>query len=404
VVRPLRPSLVLIGIEDGEGPGTSELLRRVLADHRPAFAISEGGRTRVWAGVASEEEGRQVAKRLGASGTPLVRDFAAGDRASQVTAEDLLVRLAEVEVSGVEVDSVPMVRSLDVPAAVLLGLRSRYGHTALAVDADGRVRGIQHLVRWVSPQGRSHLLPSLSLAGALARAGSRQVLWSDGRLQVQGGRSIPPMPRATPSRWDAADAGRDGRGSLERAISSWRFLQNLYDAAEGVPAHARNDVQRRAAVLSETFRGAGEWPATPLGPGVSHAAVVGQGLENWLDGTGIARAPVRQDVLATFALAFLGAFLALGFSGIFRSVLGGAVYVGIAVLAVTAWLVWVRHVFIADSRWVAAGGPLVAFGLAWLLTTRYALRTERQMREFVYGALGRYVSPDIADQVFRNVA
>ena len=65
---------------------------------------------------------------------------------------------------------------------------------------------------------------------------------------------------------------------------------------------------------------------------------------------------------------------------------------------------WVRHVFIADSRWVAAGGPLVAFGLAWLLTTRYALRTERQMRDFVYGALGRYVSADIADQVFRNVA
>jgi len=54
--------------------------------------------------------------------------------------------------------------------------------------------------------------------------------------------------------------------------------------------------------------------------------------------------------------------------------------------------------------WLAAGGPLVAFGLAWLITGRYALRTERQMRDFVYGALGRYVSPDIADQVFRNVA
>ena len=46
----------------------------------------------------------------------------------------------------------------------------------------------------------------------------------------------------------------------------------------------------------------------------------------------------------------------------------------------------------------------MAFGLAWLITGRYALRTERQMRDFVYGALGRYVSPDIADQVFRNVA
>jgi adenylate cyclase len=213
----------------------------------------------------------------------------------------------------------------------------------------------RHLVRWVSPVGRSRA-PLAFFAGALARAGSRQVIWSDGRLEVVGGRSIPADPTGYALlRWDAPEAGRDGRGSLERAISSWRFLQNLYDAAEGVPAHARNDVQGRAVVLSETFRGAGEWPSTPLGPGVSHAAVVGQGLENWLDGSGIARVPVRRDVLATFTLAFLGAFLALGFSGIFRSVLGGVVYIGIAVLAVTAWLVWVRHVFIADSRWVAGG-------------------------------------------------
>ncbi len=59
---------------------------------------------------------------------------------------------------------------------------------------------------------------------------------------------------------------------------------------------------------------------------------------------------------------------------------------------------------VVDGVWLAAGGPLVAFALAWLITGRYALRTEREMRDFVYGALGRYVSPDIADQVFRNVA
>src|SRR4030095_8644042 len=109
----------------------------------------------------------------------------------QVTPEDLLVRVASVEVQGVDVEAVPLARSLDVPASVLVGAGSRYGHTALAVDPDGKVRGIQHLVRWVSPQGRAYLLPSLALAGALARASSRQLLWSDGRLAVVGGRSIP---------------------------------------------------------------------------------------------------------------------------------------------------------------------------------------------------------------------
>jgi adenylate cyclase len=405
VVHPLRTSLVLVGAEEGDGPAVTEALRRVLASHAPAFAVPEGTRTRIWAGVSSEEEGRQLARRLGVPGTPLVRDYAAADRAFQVTAEDLLVRLAEVEVQGIDFESVPLARSLDVPASVLIGPRSRYGHTALAVDPDGKVRGVQNLIRWVSSQGRVHLLPSLALAGALARANSRQLVWAGGRLAVVGGSSIPADRTGYAIlRWDAAEAGRDGRGSLQRAISSWRFLQNHYDTLEGVPPHARNDVQRRAVVLAETFRGAGSWPATPLGDVVSHAAVVGQALENWIDGTGITRAPVRSDVLATFALAFLGGFVALSFSGLFRSFIGALLYVLAAVAVVALFLLWVRRLLVLDGVLLAAGGPLVAFGLAWLLTGRYALRTERQMRDFVYGALGRYVSPDIADQVFRNVA
>jgi adenylate cyclase len=405
VVRPLRPSLLLVGVEDADGAGVLELLRRVLASHAPAYAVPDGSRVRVWAGVGSEEEGRQLARRLGVAGTPLIRDYGAADRAFQVTAEDLLVRVAEVNVEGLDLDALPLARSLDVPASVLVGSRSRYGHTALAVDPDGRVRGIQHLIRWVSPQGRVHVLPSLALAGALARANSRKVVWSGGWLTIAGGNSIPADQSGYALiRWDAAEGGRDGRGSLERAISAWRFLQNFHDAQEGVPAHSRNDLQKRAVVLAQTFRGAGSWPATPLGDGVSHAAVVGQALENWLDGVGIRRAPVRSDVLATFALAFAGGFVALGFSGLFRSFIGALLYVLAAVAVVAAWLFFVRRLFVVDGVWLAAGGPLVAFALAWLITGRYALRTEREMRDFVYGALGRYVSADIADQVFRNVA
>src|SRR5262249_52400508 len=165
---------------------------------------------------------------------------------------------------------------------------------------DGKVRGIQHLVRWVSPQGRVHVLPSLALAGALARADSRQGAWGNGRPVGGGGEGIPSGSTGDALiPWGAAEGGRDGRGSLERAISAWRFLQNHYDAQEGVPAHARNDVARRAVVLAETFRTSGSWPATPLGDGVSHAAVVGQALENWIDGAGVLRAPLRGGVLAT---------------------------------------------------------------------------------------------------------
>ena len=138
-------------------------------------------------------------------------------------------------------NTIPLVRSLDVPAAVLLGLRSRYGHTALALDSDGRVRGIQHLVRWVSPQGRCHVLPAFPRRWRWRGRGAGRSSGPTAGLEVVGGRSIPADPTGYALlRWDAPEAGRDGRGSLERAISSWRFLQNLYDAAEGVPAHARN--------------------------------------------------------------------------------------------------------------------------------------------------------------------
>ncbi|HSP19835.1 MAG TPA: CHASE2 domain-containing protein, partial [Myxococcaceae bacterium] len=405
VVRPLRPSLVLVGVEDIDGPGVLEVLRRVLASHAPAFAVPDGGRVRIWAGVGSEEEGRQLARRLGLPGAPLVRDYGGADRPFQVTPEEFLVRVAEVNVRGLDLEELPLARSLDVPTSALLGPRSRYGHTALAVDPDGKVRGVQHLVRWVSPEGRVHVLPSLALAGALARANSRQLVWSADRLAIVGGSSIPADRTGYALiRWDAAEGGRNGRGSLERAISAWRFVQNFYDSQEGVPAHGRNDVQKRAVVLAETFRGAGEWPATPLGDAVTRAAVVGQSLENWLDGVGISRAPVRSDVLATFALAFAGGFVALGLSGLFRSAIGALIYVLAAVAVMAGWLFFVRRLMMVDGVWLAAGGPLVAFALAWLITGRYALRTEREMREFVYGALGHYVSPNIADQVFRNVA
>src|SRR5262249_39920329 len=43
VIRPLRPSLLLVGSEESDGPAVTELLRRVLASHAPAFATQEGG-------------------------------------------------------------------------------------------------------------------------------------------------------------------------------------------------------------------------------------------------------------------------------------------------------------------------------------------------------------------------
>ncbi|HMK73319.1 MAG TPA: adenylate/guanylate cyclase domain-containing protein, partial [Myxococcaceae bacterium] len=404
VVHPLRPSVLLAGMA-GSSQEVEEWVRRVLADRRPAYAVPDGPRTRIWAGVASEEEGRALARRWGLTGTPEIRDLAAQDRTWEVTSSDLLVSLAEVEVQGLDPGRLPVVRSLEPPPVALLAAGSRFGHTAFATDADGVVRGIYHLVRYVSPRGRVHLLPSLPLAAALGELGApRRLTYAGGRLELAPGRSVPLEADGYAAlRFDAAEPGRSGRGSLARAVSAWRLVQNLSDGDVGLPVHYRNDLERRVAILADTAPGRASWAPTPLGPGVAGAAVTGQSIVSLLAGAGLSRAPVRTDVLATFALAFLGAFLALTFSQVVRSTLGALVYVGSAALAIAAYLVWARHVFLAEGQVVSAGGPLIAFALTFLFTTTYALRTEQKMRDFVYGTLGRYVSPETAEQVFRNV-
>ena len=161
-----------------------------------------------------------------------------------------------------------------------------------------------------------------------------------------------------PLRFDAAEPGRSGRGSLARAVSAWRLVQNLSDGDAAVPLHYRNDFEHRVALLADTAPASAAMANTPLGPGVTAAAVTGQSIASLLAGTGLVRAPVRLDVLATFAMAFLGAFLALSFSQLVRSALGALLYLGSAVLGMAAYLVWARHALLAEGRLVACGGPL----------------------------------------------
>ncbi len=404
VVHPLRPSVLSVATLT-DATAVQEWVRRILVERRSAYAILDGQVTRVWAGVASEEEGKALARRLGLTGTPEVRDLQAQDRTWEVTATDLLVSLAEVHVPGLDTRRLPAVRSLEAPPVALLAPGVVFGHTALATDVDGKVRGVYHLVRYISPRGQVHVLPSLPLAAALGALGApRRLSYADGRLQLLAGHAVPLEPDGyAPLRFDAAEPGRSGRGSLARAVSAWRVVQNLSDGDAAVPLHYRNDFEHRVALLADTAPASAAMANTPLGPGVTAAAVTGQSIASLLAGTGLVRAPVRLDVLATFAMAFLGAFLALSFSQLVRSALGALLYLGSAVLGMAAYLVWARHALLAEGVLVACGGPLVAFALTFLLTTGYALRTEQKMRDFVYGTLGRLVSPETAAEVFRNV-
>nr|WP_228530555.1 MULTISPECIES: adenylate/guanylate cyclase domain-containing protein [Myxococcaceae] len=384
--------------------GARPQVQAVLANQRPAYVLPAGDGVEVWAGVANADEGVAFAGLLELKGPPLVRERRAADDAHRVTPVDLLVSMAEVQVEGLDPEQLPEARQLAHPVAPLLGEKSEYGSVTVIPDPDGVVRGIPHLVRYVPRQGESHLLPSMPLAAAMKLAGTRRLRYADGQLHI-GDRFHVPMDATGYSlvRWDAPEVGRGSRGSLKRAIPAWNVLTNLFDVISGVPPRNAQDLSGRVVVLTNTSSYATDFKPTPIGQVTPGGSILGQSLANILLGEGIRRETPQHDLWLTFGMAFLGAFLALTFSQRFRSAAGAGVYFLSLVAGAAGYVFFAWYVFIHQQRWLAVAGPLLAMAATFLSTTIYAFRTERQIRDFVNSALGRYVSPEVAKLVTRDL-
>lgn len=415
-LHPLRPYLARVGVPTSQPQGL-ELLATTLAQRRPAYAIPRGaarsprggassaGPLEIWTGALTLEEAKALARKASPKQPPEVREFTAQDRGFQVDAVALAVMLAEVTVDGLDPELLPVVRWLKPPAAPLLGQALSLGFRGVFPDADGVVRGIQELIAYVGPNGERHLLPSAPLAAMMRVVGARSLRYDGVFLILNGGLRLP-MDDSGFSLlvWDAAEAGSDGRGTLSRAIPAWELLRNVLDADSQLPPHYPGGVGRRAVVLTDTTDAAATLTRTPIGPAVAQGAVLGQSLGNWMDSEGIVRAAARTDAALTFGMAFVGALLALTLSRLVRSFLGAAVYLGGYAAAAVGYTVLAQRLFVSRHLWYAVAAPLVALTATFVATTLYAVRTRRQMREFVEGTLGRYVSPEITRQVFRNVS
>lgn len=375
----------------------------VLSVQRPAFVVPEDGSLAVWAGVADEAEGRQLCEQLGVTGPVVVRERLAAEESFRLSPLDLFLSLAEVKVEGLDPAKLFQVRQVQHPVAPLLGASSVYGAVSVPPDPDGVVRGIPHLVHYAPGGGVSRILPSMPLAAAMRMAGTRELRWADGKLHI-GDKYVLPMDETGYSllRWDTADVGRSGRGSVERAIPAWNVLLNLLDVLADRPARSDHDLDGRAVILTNTSSMAADSRPSSIGRAAG-GVFLAQALVNILRSEGITRVEPQVDLWLTLAMAFLGAFVALTFSGAFRSVLGAGVYFLSAGLLGVAYLWFARHLFVERQLWVAVAGPLGAMGLTFFTTTIYAFRTERQIRDFVHRALGRYVSPEVARLVTKDL-
>ncbi|RKH13236.1 adenylate/guanylate cyclase domain-containing protein [Corallococcus sp. CA053C] len=391
----------------GSYPGPTEARVRaqsVLALQRPAFLIPAGKGLEVWAGVADEGEGRSLGEQLGTLAAS-IQERRAADDAFRVAPVDLFLSLASVQVAGLDPEKLLEVRQLQHPVTPLLGASSGYGATTLPADPDGVVRGVPHLIAYSPHGGERHVLPSLPLAAAMRLAGTQKLRYADGRLHIGDKYSVP-MDASGYSllRWEAPSATRGARGPLARSIRAWNVLLNLFDTQTERPARFDHDLDGRAVILTNTSSYAPERRVTPIGPGIANGAILGQALANILASDGITRVAPRVDMLATMGLAFIGAFLALSFSWLLRSVSGAVLFVGVVLAAGAGYVAAAGWFFVNERQWVAVAGPLWSMGLAFLFTTIYAFRTEQDVRDFVHSALGRYVSPEVARLVARDVS
>ena len=396
-VPQTRPYLALLE-HRGSATEARESVRRVLAERRPAYLIQDGPRVAVWAGVAGEEEGRSLIRSWDSRDpkAPLtVRELLQADRASEVSPVDLLVGLAGVEVEGLDPSRVPRARSVEHPFAPLIGGRSGFGSGALLPDPDGVVRGVPHLFNHAPREGQVKLLPSAVLEAAMQLAGTRKLRHAGGRLFVGDRWSIPVDEGGHGLlRWEAEEAAKDARGSLKRVVSAWRLLVNLEDARRGSPPHYRNDLEGRVVILEDATSYSTDRVSTPIGEGVPGGSVLAQAMVNLLKSDGVERVDPKWDAVAAFALAFLGAFLALTFATSLRTPGGLLAYLGAVAAVASVYLYVAYQSFVEDRLWLAVAGPLSAMALTTFFSMSYALRMDRKFREFLHAALGRNLSQE----------
>jgi adenylate cyclase len=180
---------------------------------------------------------------------------------------------------------------------------------------------------------------------------------------------------------------RDSGPVPRRYVSLADVLEPAFDAAA---------VQGRIVLIGTTVEGLKDQHATPLSPHVPGVEIHAQILEQILGGSYLDR-PYYADVLELVALATFGLVL-MGFLYRRSAIAGTVVLAGaIAVTVGASWWAFADKGYLFDP--IYPGLATVAmFGSGTLVNY---LRVEREKRN-VRIAMGRYLSPVLADRVSQN--
>lgn len=277
----------------------------------------------------------------------------------------------------------------------------RVGFSDVVVDTNGIVRrGLLFL------DDRNTVSYSFALRLALAYLAEEGIHPQPGETDAShirlGEVTIPPLERNDGPYFAADTAGyqflldySDGKHGFP-VVSLSRLL------AGDFPGHFFRD---KVVILGVSAQSVKDIFFTPYNSGVGldegtsgiqvHALITSQLLRAGLDG---ARPPLSVPEVwqMLWALLWIVAGVAIGLSQLSFNRMFVIMLAGIAIIVVAGYLAFTR------GWWLAVMPP----GLGWLaatgIMTAYLSRYERQQRGLLMNLFARHVSPDVADEIWRN--
>ncbi|MFT3708389.1 MAG: adenylate/guanylate cyclase domain-containing protein [Archangium sp.] len=397
--RPLTPVLLKVAEVDSEEKALP-VLRQVLLQRTSAYLLSDGGKFTVWAGSTNDLRTQKLASSLELRGNPVTRTLTAADDAAEITSEQLLLKLTQTKVSGLEPEMLPRAGAIDAPVPPLLGKEFSIASLKLVPDPDGVVRSVPLFVNGGSREGLDGIFAGIALHTRPGGIGTPKV--ENGLLHNGEQPALPIDPHGFLTlRWSSDEVGNSGRGTMKRAVPAWRLLVNREDdeAGRGV-RHHDNDLEGRVVVLidertSPSF-------ITPVGS-LTRGAIWAQAITNVAKGQGVQQVPANQDFWLTVAFAFVGAILAVAWSSLVRRP-GWLAWVATILVVAGVHALLARQMYVTQFRQVAMVAPIAACSLTFLASLGYARTLEQSLREFMLRALGGAVRADVFRRVERDLA
>ncbi|MCX8252600.1 Putative Chase2 sensor protein (modular protein) [Beijerinckiaceae bacterium RH AL1] len=275
-----------------------------------------------------------------------------------------------------------------VPLPRLLETTSGLGALNWLPDDDQIVRRVPLLLA-----GGTRVLPSLAMESLRVAQGASTFIVRTSEASGDGGFGAHQGVRSV--KVGAATVGSDANGDIrirfsphrsDRFIPAWRILDGSI---------RRDEIVGRSVIVGSSSAGLGDIRATPVDAAMPGVEVQAQALEGLLSGDRLERP--AWTVLEPYAAVVLALALALCLPLLPASA-GAAVAAGLVAATVAiSWHAFGVHHVLIDPLVVSAMITMTYLGAISAL-----FRAEQRDRHFVQNAFGRFVSPEVVEQLARD--